>query len=102
MFLPLLKGYYCESGVDRPNPGSDNSTVNCSCPERAVHTGIGGVCPLGHYCPLASARALACFAGTFADREGMSQCSECLEGYYCVANSTHYSSQPCPQGEWLA
>ena len=92
-------GYYCESGVDRPSPGSDNSTVNCSCPGQAVHTGIGGVCPLGHYCPLASPRALPCEAGSYADREGMALCSVCPEGFYCLANSSDFLSQRCPTGQ---
>ena len=35
-------GYYCESGVDRPNPNNalnSNSTYNASCPIIGGHTG---------------------------------------------------------------
>ena len=56
------------------------------------------MCPLGYYCPLASSRALACEAGSYADREGMALCTECPQGYYCLANSSEFLTQRCPTG----
>ena len=91
-------GYYCESGVDRPDPGSSATAINCSCPETAVHTGIGAICPKGFYCPSGSERPLSCVAGTYADMEGMSSCTPCEAGYYCLANTTDYNDNPCPAG----
>lgn len=63
-----------------------------------IHVGIGAICPLGHYCPTASERALPCEAGSYADMLGMALCSNCREGYYCVANSSEFDSQRCPTG----
>ena len=80
MVCGSIAGYFCTSGVDRPDPGADNDTISCTCPDQAVFTGVGGVCPLGHYCPQGSERALPCLAGNYADREGMMDCTECHAG----------------------
>ena len=95
-------GYYCTSGVDRSDPGSSNTTYNtsCTCPEQAVHSGIGGVCPLGYYCPLGSERPIGCDAGAYADKEGMAECSVCPQGYYCMVNATEFVSARCPAGNF--
>ncbi|XP_062603182.1 uncharacterized protein LOC134264959 [Saccostrea cucullata] len=93
-------GYYCTSGVDRPKPGASNdtATANCTCPDQAFYTGVGGVCPVGHYCPEGSPAPVPCVAGTYADSEGQSVCWTCPEGYFCLANSTDFLSSPCPVG----
>ena len=44
---PCWPGYYCVSGVDKPNPLYLNDT---QCPEDTVHPIIGHACPTGHYC----------------------------------------------------
>jgi len=97
-----IAGYYCTSGVDRPNPGANNVTLtdpSCACPTQAYFTGVGGVCPLGHYCPSDSSHALPCEAGSYADREGMAVCTVCPASYYCLANSTEFLTAPCPVGK---
>lgn len=95
-------GYYCTSGVDRPKPGASNdtSTANCTCPDQAFFTGVGGVCPVGHYCPQGSPSPVPCASGTYADTEGLSVCWTCPQGYYCLANSTGFLPSPCPVGEY--
>ena len=98
MFSPI-SGYYCTSGVDRPDPNLGNDTSSL-CPTTALHTGLGGVCPLGHYCPVGSERPLACNAGTYAESIGMFECSICPAGYYCLDNSTEFLSMECPVGEF--
>ncbi|XP_023933458.1 uncharacterized protein LOC106181652, partial [Lingula anatina] len=94
------EGYYCTSGVDRPTPGADNSTINCTCPDQATFTGVGGVCPLGHYCPLGTTVAQPCNAGTYAAMVGMSLCTVCPQGFYCMANASEFLSTPCPEGHY--
>ena len=98
----LSPGYYCTSGVDRPDPGVNNETLNytSACPPQSLHTGIGGLCPVGHYCPSGTSNPLPCPAGTYADREGMDACTICLQGYYCLANSSHYQDMPCQPGKF--
>lgn len=97
-------GYYCTSGVDRPKPGASNdtTTANCTCPDQTYFTGVGGVCPVGHYCPQGSPSPVPCAAGTYADTVGQSMCWTCPQGYYCLANSTDFLSSPCPVGEGLS
>ena len=99
-YYTFFVGYYCTSGVDRPNPGASNETINCTCPERSFYTGIGGICPPGNYCPPDTVIPIPCEAGSYADMAGMSTCTECPEGFYCVANSTEFLSQECPQGHY--
>ena len=41
------EGYYCVSGVDKPNPLMLNDS---QCPEDTVHPIIGHACPPGTYC----------------------------------------------------
>lgn len=98
----LSTGYYCTSGVDRPMPGASNDTtgVNCSCPTQAFHTGVGGVCPMGHHCPTGSDLPTACAAGSYADQEGLAACLTCPEGYYCLAGAQGFLNASCPVGEF--
>ncbi len=44
-------GYYCISGSDSATPQLTNLT---HCPSTFNHLSIGGKCPRGHYCPIAS------------------------------------------------
>lgn len=89
--------------MDRPNPGVNNKTLNdtsCVCPSQGFHTGIGGVCPTGHYCPRASDLPQPCMAGSYADEEAMESCKLCPEGFYCTTNTTDFLLMPCETGEF--
>lgn len=79
-------GFYCLNGAQSPNNPTEDST--------------GGPCSIGHYCPNGTALPLGCPAGTYNPTTGMSQCSSCPTGYYCLENSTHYSGTPCPTGHY--
>ena len=96
----FLLGFYCTSGVDRPMPGASNDTtgINCTCPTQAYFTGVGGVCPIGHYCVGGSDLPVPCDPGTYADQEGFDACLTCPEGYYCLSGATEYLNASCPVG----
>lgn len=76
-------GYWCVHGVDRPNPDGTNQSqpLNNSCYDDR-QLGLGGRCPVGHYCPggLASVFPIPCENGTYADVEGLPSCNSCPEG----------------------
>ena len=99
----FISGYYCTSGVDRPMPGASNDTnaANCSCPLSVYHTGVGGICPIGHYCPTGTDIPKGCNAGSYTDLEGQSVCTTCPAGFYCLTNATEFLSTPCPVGKYL-
>lgn len=82
-------------------PGASNDTVgnNCSCPDQVYYTGVGGVCPLGHYCPVGSPAAIPCVPGSYADVISLSECKVCPQGFYCLANASDFTSTPCPTGK---
>lgn len=88
-------GYYCISGVDRPNPVMLNDS---QCPVDTVHPIIGHVCPTGHYCPVGTDYPIPCNPGTYQDTVQQSNCTLCPEGYYCLANTTDYTPNICPSG----
>lgn len=50
-------GHWCARGVDRHKPFGRNATdfgdiYNTSCPHfDGRETGLGGICPVGNYCP---------------------------------------------------
>ncbi|XP_071505048.1 uncharacterized protein [Diadema antillarum] len=96
-------GYYCTSGVDRPDPGADNDTLvnsTCACPAQTYFTGEGGICPIGHYCPEGSSEPIPCEAGTYTSIPQQALCTVCPEGYYCLANATEFESTRCPMGHY--
>ena len=72
--------------------------MTCSCPEQAFHRGVGGICPLGHYCPEGSEVSIPCAAGYYADVEGQVLCTRCPVGFYCLLGATEYLSTPCASG----
>ncbi|EDV28435.1 uncharacterized protein TRIADDRAFT_51343 [Trichoplax adhaerens] len=106
-------GYYCQSGVNRPDPSYNSSimiatvtpnlsvNVSFTCPQQSLGTGIGGICPIGHYCQQGSVNPTPCPAGTYNNKVGQSSCFTCPSGYYCPDNATvHYVDKPCPTGHW--
>ena len=82
-------GYYCTYGVDRAQPDDlSPSLINGTCQLPGGFTGVGGVCPVGHFCPRKSPMPTACEAGSYANVTGLEACLDCPEGYYC------------PEGQW--
>ncbi|GMF50831.1 unnamed protein product [Phytophthora fragariaefolia] len=60
-----------------------------------------GKCPVGHYCPKASARPAPCSAGTYGASEGLSDAScsgVCPVGYACPEGTGSATTWPCEQG----
>lgn len=99
-------GYFCEYGVDRPMPTGANTTScapyianSSACPYiYGKETGKGGVCPIGHYCPVGTFQAKPCPAGTYSPVTKLSVCWSCMQGYYCPGGNHEYLSRPCPSG----
>ena len=77
------EGYYCtlEAITDQPTDGT-----------------TGNICPVGHYCPAASAAPKTCEDGTYAGTEGMSICDVCTAGHYCIPGESNVTPLPCPAG----
>ena len=53
---------------------------------RAYIISIPQKCSAGHYCPRGTPQPLPCDPGTFSDKEGLleaSQCSRCPKNYFC-------------------
>ena len=79
-------GFYCLRGAESPNNPVLDST--------------GGPCPVGHYCPNGTAYPLGCQSGSYSPSTGLAECISCPAGYYCLENSTDYSSTPCQAGHY--
>ncbi|XP_064629299.1 uncharacterized protein LOC135488586 [Lineus longissimus] len=95
-------GFYCSYGVDVPEPisGASNLTKTEVCWLEVFHTGVGDVCPIGHYCPGGSAYPRPCPAGSYGNETGLRECLECPAGYYCLLGSINYTTGPCPVGHY--
>lgn len=76
-------GYYCIGGSPFSNPGADGFITNNPF---EMHFPYGGVCPAGHYCPLATENPVPCPLGTFSTTLGATSigaCQACTAGSYC-------------------
>ena len=84
------EGYYCELGMDRAEPTGGNATTDVSgtCVLTGGQTGIGDICPQGHYCPTGTTTPILCAAGSYSNVTGLALCVECPAGYYCLEGIT--------------
>lgn len=93
------EGHYCAYGVDQKYPTGVNQTgpFNNSCyDDREI--GTGGICPVGHYCPLGSSDITPCANGTYTNKPGSAACNLCPQGYWCPFGAINYTDYPCPKG----
>lgn len=60
-------------------------------------TTVGSICPKGYKCSGSSGAPEPCIPGTFQDKEGQTNCTQCPIGYYCV-NSTTINPIECQAG----
>ena len=65
-----------------------------------IHSGNGGICPHGNYCPEGSIYPTPCSEGSYQDEEGQASCKPCPAGYYCLSNSSDYYKNKCPSGHF--
>ncbi|CAL8373179.1 unnamed protein product, partial [Gadus morhua 'NCC'] len=82
---PCLPGFYCLEGSHSATPTLGRA---------------GGLCPMGHYCPLATSVPAACPPGTYLDATGgreMQECKPCQRGWY-QDSSGQKECKPCPPG----
>ena len=63
-------------------------------------TGIGGICPEGHYCPQGTTVPLPCGVGSFINITGQDTCLPCPAGYYCLETTVMFTETPCPPGRY--
>ena len=83
-------GYYC-----------DGTLLNATQCDHGVSHPI--ICPLGHYCPSKTnfAEEYPCPNGTYNDREGlqnMSECTPCSPGKFCGTTGLEFPSGNCSAG----
>ena len=79
-------GYYCTLAAETPAPVDDVT---------------GNICPEGLYCPVGSTVGDQCPKGTFSNRTGLansSQCESCTPGSYCGQTGLTEVSGPCWAG----
>lgn len=58
---------------------------------------MGGICPVGHYCPTGTTTPIPCGAGAFSNVTGLSTCHQCPAGYYCLLGADNYQATPVTQ-----
>lgn len=76
-------GYWCIGGSARPEP-TDNTT--------------GSICPIGRYCEQNTLTPTSCTPasyGPFIGAKAATDCSECLEGYYCPGDNAAEAIVEC-------
>ncbi|XP_043532727.1 zonadhesin isoform X4 [Chiloscyllium plagiosum] len=86
---PCDPGFYCESGVNSPRPS-----------QYLDHTGNGGECSVGAYCPRNSTVPIPCPPGTYNSEIGQSDCKICLAGYFCLGGTSNPFPLKCPTGHF--
>jgi hypothetical protein len=91
-------GYYCDDGTY-------DSTKKCLagyyCLSGAYEKDQEGLeCPTGFYCTEGTKLPTACPDGKYSLRGAQSEdnCTDCLEGYYCVRYTTSSAMVECPKG----
>ena len=75
--------------------------VNVSQPTPATTSGVGGPCPVGHYCEAQTSVPSQCPVGTYRDVEygtQVSDCFDCTLGNYCDTLGLANVSGPCSPG----
>ncbi|GFS22362.1 fibrillin-1-like [Elysia marginata] len=112
---PCLGGYYCDTlgatefdaslnntGVGKCSPSYYcKSGVNISTPTSDTTSGLGGPCPVGHYCPEQTEDPDMCPMGTYRDVElgaDVSDCFPCILGHYCGSMGLANATGPCDPG----
>ena len=92
-FFMIIIPHWCSA----PSPKG----VNVSQPTPATTSGIGGPCPVGHYCLAQTPVPSPCPVGTYRDVEygaQMSDCFDCSLGNYCGTQGLADDSGPCSPG----
>lgn len=100
--LQILKCFVLGVAVAQPYIGSYNSS-NFTCPlidYLGQYTGIGDICPEGHYCPAGTSSPVECPAGTYNDKKGQRKCKDCPAGYFCLSGTISFTNNTCPSGHY--
>jgi hypothetical protein len=91
----------CPPGTFQPLASQSNASACLACPAGSFcgTTTNSTVCPIGHYCPVASTQPLLCPAGRYGSARGLSlpNCSgPCSTGYQCTPGSNSSMPAACP------
>ncbi|KAL7831753.1 hypothetical protein AOLI_G00293010 [Acnodon oligacanthus] len=99
----------CPPGTYSPKAGQSqveqcslcSAGINFKNPDGNFSTGVGGACPIGHYCPEGTSLPLPCPPGTFSNSlyiTELSGCSSCPAGLFCGSMGLSRPSGPCQEG----
>ena len=64
-------------------------------------SGVGGICPIGHFCPPQTTTPHPCPAGTYSNElrlTSVEECQPCTPGHYCGSNGLTEPSGLCQEG----
>lgn len=97
---PCDAGWFCQRGSSSNRP-----MVNSSNPTLCPFVGVGGICPLGSYCPAASIQPIPCEPGRFCSSLGLnSSTGDCAAGFLCYSGASTptptdgITGEVCPPG----
>ncbi|KAI8480901.1 hypothetical protein Bbelb_413740, partial [Branchiostoma belcheri] len=106
--LPCPGGTYCDApGLTEYTALCDAGYVcvsasNTSQPEDGT---TGYICPEGSYCPTGSHQETKCPQGSFSNRTGLhnvSECAACTPGYHCLTQGLTEPTDECAAGHYCS
>ena len=85
-----LPGYFCVESAETSKPSALD-----------IISSRWGKCPVGHYCPTATALPYPCPAGSFSNSESLTaanECTPCTAGKYCETRGLTAPTGDCDEG----
>ncbi|XP_038634721.1 multiple epidermal growth factor-like domains protein 6 [Scyliorhinus canicula] len=102
--IECLKAHFSHHGIPNivmTDNGPHFISVDVENPNGNLSTGVGGPCPMGHYCPAGTSISLPCPMGTYSDKLYLSvasNCTVCSPGMYCGSTGLIKPSGLCDPG----
>jgi len=102
-------GFFCSTGAYTSTPGGSGSNwthgIADAAEQSLLFDDIGGICPVGHYCPLGSSAPIPCEPGTFNNITGaanLAACVACLPGSFCSGYGNGFPTGLCSAGYYCS